>query len=305
MSGSSLDELERPPWRCWTSALSGLGECPIWDSRGQALFWIDVYGPTLHRVAGPDRSAETWALPDMPGSFALTSVPGRLLLALHSGLAVLELGNGAVAPFAGAPYDVAKFRFNDGRCDRRGRFWVGTNRQPQSGEPRGSAGYYRVDGADLQRALGGATIANGLAFSPDDRTMYVSDGVNHRLLAYDYDLATGHAGNERTFAQLDPRLVPDGAAVDTEGGYWSAMYGAGVIMRFAPDGRLDRVLAAPVMYPTMVAFGGPALSTMFVTTARRFAAPELLAQQPLSGAVFAADVDVIGFPEPRFAYPDR
>jgi sugar lactone lactonase YvrE len=295
------DGAEQIPWECWTPTLAGLGECPVWNSDDQSLYWIDVYGPALHRGADPVTPAQSWHLPAMPGSFALTSIPGRVLLALQSGVEVLDLTSGTCTPEVPAPYDQTRYRFNDGRCDRRGRFWVGTNRQPRSGEPRGSASYYRLDASGLARELGGATIANGLAFSPDDQTMYVADAINHRLLAYDYDIDAGKARNERVFATLDETLIPDGAAVDADGGYWSAMYDAGLIVRFAPTGQLDRVLAAPVRYPTMVAFGGADLGIMYITTARQFADADTLRDQPLSGSVFAAEVGVRGLPEPRYA----
>lgn len=300
MSGPQGWDAAPVSWECWTAAEAGVGETPIWSPGHQALYWGDILGPTLSCSAGPGLPVRTWKLPDMLGSYALTADERHAVVALSSGIHLLDLESDELVLLHHAPYDPSKFRFNDGRCDPAGRFWSGTSRQPGSGQPRGSASFYRLDDRGLSRQFDGITIANGLAFSPDGATMYVADSVNHRLLARNYDLAEGVAGPPRIFAELPDGTFPDGAVVDADGFYWIAMYGSGVIVRFAPDGREDRVLQAPVTHPTMVAFGGPGASVLFVTTARRFVEPALLETEPLAGAVFCADVGVTGALEPRF-----
>jgi L-arabinonolactonase len=289
-------------WEVWADVRTGVGECPMWEPALGAIFWVDLYGPTLSSSSGPGEAVRTWTLPSMPGAFAFPADGPGAIVALDASIAHLDLVGGGTTMLVAAPYDPLKFRFNDGRCDAAGRFWVGTNRQPGSGEPRGSAAFYRLDDRGLVRVVDGVTIANGLAFSPDGSTMYVADTIAHRLWAFDYDLASGTPSRRRVFADLEEGSLPDGAAVDEDGGYWVAMYGAGVVVRFTPDGRQDRVIEAPVSRPTMVAFGGPDMSTLFLTTAHRFADPESLTRQPSLGAVFHRDVGARGTAEPRFAH---
>lgn len=293
---------ESVPWQRWGEVSVEFGETPTWDARLGALYSIDVYGPAVVRDDGSGSPARVWVLPDMPGSIALTPDPETLLVALTSGIHLLDIGSGVVTTLHPAPYDTSLFRFNDGRCDRAGRFWVGTNRQPGSGQPRGSAGFYRLDDRGLHGCIGGVTIANGLAFSPDDRTLYQADVVTGRVLAYDYELGSGEVSNERTFVDLPEKSFPDGAAVDARGGYWIAMYGAGLIVRYTPSGELDRVVRAPTSYPTMMSFGGPGSGLAFVTTGRRFTPPDVLEREPLAGAVFCADLGAVGLAEPYFAF---
>jgi sugar lactone lactonase YvrE len=295
-SGTQTD-VESVEWRCWNDARAGVGEQPVWADG--VLFWSDLVGPSLS-CANVDGTLRTWTLPDMMGSYALLPDGRGAVVALGSGIHRLDLDTGSLELLHAAPYDPAGYRFNDGRCDPRGRFWVGTNRQPGSGRPRGSAAFYRLDETGLHQQFDGVSIANGIAFSPDGATMYLADTSGHRILACAYDLATGEAGERRVHVQLDESHAPDGASVDRDGGYWVALYGAGLIIRVTPDGEIGRVLRAPVTHPTMVSFGGEDLSTMFVTSGRAYADADVLAREPLAGGVFAAEVGARGLPEPRF-----
>src|SRR5690606_17019524 len=181
---------------------------------------------------------------------------------------------------------------NDGRCDRQGRFYVGT-----IFEPRGEAGgaFYRLDGRELirQEIVGPVTISNALAWSPDGTTMYHADTPTQQVYAYDYDIRDGRISNRRLFIDLrDAGEKPDGAAVDSAGNYWVALYGAGKVAQFSPEGRRLREIRLPVKAPTMPCFGGPDLKTLYITTARQKHTPEELQKMPLAGGIFSVRVDV-------------
>lgn len=293
-------------WSALTSPLTShaveLGEAPIYDNRTHTLHWIDVFGQAFHSTEWGSGDTRSWPLPSLVGSYALTEDPSVMLLGLHDGLSWLDLASGRLTPFVAAPYDQHNFRFNDGRCDRAGRFWIGTIRLPGSQLPNGSGHFYRLDSSTLVPAIGGVTVANGIAFAPDNRTMYLADRVNERLLAYDYDLGSGAAGSPRTFASLGPADVPDGAAIDTDGCYWVAMFGAGEVRRYGQDGALLDTIPLPVSRPTMCAFAGPELNDLVVTTARWGLDADTLAKEPLAGAILRVTTAASGLPEPRLAH---
>lgn len=194
-------------------------------------------------------------------------------------------------------------RFNDGRCDRQGRFWAGTMVMDMAAGISAGA-LYRQDGAastdTLTALLSDFIVPNGLGFSPDGRTMYLSDSHPsvQSIWAFDYDIDSGTPSNRRLFVDMHQHPGrPDGAAVDVDGCYWICGNDAGLIHRFTPDGRLDRSLEVPVKKPAMCAFGGPGLDTLFVTSIRPGGD---LSDQPLAGGVFALQAGVAGLEEPRF-----
>jgi sugar lactone lactonase YvrE len=232
------------------------------------------------------------------GSFALRE-QGGLVAALRSGFALIDLERGAVDRLVDPEADRPENRFNDGRCDRQGRFWAGTMNEPRTAR---SGALYRLD-ADhrCHRLADDVMVANGLAFSPDDQLMYWSDSRALTIWVFDFDATLGEVANRRVFARLEPHQGgPDGAAVDAEGGYWSACYRGARVMRFRPDGSIERKIRLPVSRVTMCAFGGPELRTLYITTARGGMSAEELRREPLAGGIFALDVDVQGLPEPRF-----
>ena len=190
--------------------------------------------------------------------------------------------------------------FNDGKCDRRGRFWTGTMDR-ETHRPLGAL--YRVDtDFSVHRMDGGVTLSNGMGWSPDDRTMYYCDSRPGVVHAYDYDIATGGIANKRLFIDFRERGGhPDGCTVDAEGGLWIAEIGAGRVVRFDPSGREVATVKLPVTRPTSVAFGGPGLRTLFVTSMRLGLTEAETAAQPDAGCIFAAEPGMAGLPEPRFA----
>jgi sugar lactone lactonase YvrE len=228
---------------------------------------------------------------------------GCWLVAFRDGLFRFDPATGKRERLAEPPYDVNQERFNDGKCDPQGRLWVGTIFEPRTGP---EAALYRFGGRKLDRMAGGATVANGLAFSPDARTLYWSDTTAHRIWAFDFDVVDGSLSSQRVFAQFELKNPgqdlndyggrPDGAAVDAEGAYWSALFEGQRLVRFAPDGRVLQDVPLPVRCPTMPCFGGPDLRTLFVTTSREKRPATELAAQPLAGCVLMARVDVPGLP---------
>ncbi len=284
---------------CVVDARNILGEGPVWCPIEQVLYWIDIARPTLNRVDPKTGEWATWDLPKPAGSFALRR-KGGLLVAFRAGMAWLELPSGRLEWVEVAGARLERGRFNDGKCDRKGRFWVGTMDRHLT-DPIGEL--YRIDPDLSCRTMDrGFILSNGIAWSPDDRTMYFTDSRARAIYAYDFDLESGGVANRRVFAAFgDGPGRPDGCTVDAGGYLWTALVNAWRILRFAPDGRLDRAIELPVQRPTSCIFGGPDLDALFVTSSTLSLAEEDLAKQPLAGGVFRIDVGVRGLPEPRFA----
>lgn len=277
-----------------------LGECPVWSVAEQALYFVDITGRRLHRHDPATGETAAFDLPEEIGCVALRR-GGGFIAGLRSGIWRLDARARPVERLAANPEDAATNRFNDGRADPAGRFLLGTMDEPKSS---GDARLYRYDRRGLVPLAGGLMTSNGLAFSPDGRVLYHSDTPRFTIFAHDYDPETGAATNRRVFARLDAtapdRGRPDGAAVDAEGCYWTALFEGGRVQRYAPDGRLLAEYPVPARCPTMLAFGGADLRTLYVTSARAGRPEAELAERPLSGAVFALRSDVPGRPEPLF-----
>ena len=282
---------------CVLRAEALLGEVPVWSSRDRLLYWVDIRAPALHALdigSGTDRS---WPMPEPIGAVAIHA-EGGLLLALASGLARFDPQTAALEMVQPIEADIQTSRLNDGRCDRRGRFWVGSmNRATPDG--RGSLYRYDPDGS-LHHLFGGIEVPNGLAFSPDGNTMYFWDTPTRRLQAFPLDPATGALGPARLFAESAGPGNPDGAVTDAEGCLWVAHFDGARLTRYRPDGGVDRVIELPVDRPTACCFGGDDLDTLFVTSARINMDPAALQRSPLSGSVFAIRPGVRGLPEPIF-----
>ena len=276
-----------------------LGECPLWHAQEAALYWIDIDGCAVHRFDPENGDHHAWAMPSEPGCIAINA-SGGLIVALRSGLALLDTDNGQLTPVADAPYDPATTRFNDGRCDAAGRLWVGSIYEPRD-HPH--AALYCIERGLIRDSGKRATVSNGVAFSPDNKTLYHADTTSHRISAYEYDVATGIISGTRLLKQFSTDKLhnyggrPDGATVDSEGAYWCAMYEGGKILRLSPDGEVLREILLPVRCPTMLAFGGNDLRTLYITTVSKNRPAVELEQYPLSGCVLSLRVDVAGLVE--------
>jgi len=275
-----------------------VGECPLWHAGEAALYWVDIDGRAVHRYHPESGARQQWSMPTEPSALAINA-GGGLIVALRSGFAHLDTNTGSLAEVAPAPFDMATTRFNDGKVDPAGRFWVGTIYEPRTTP---SAEMFVLEKGQVRKAWsGGMTVSNGLGFSPDGRSMYHSDTTSHRIDRFDFDAATGAISEPHAFQRFstDKKAAgyggrPDGAAVDSEGNYWSAMFEGGKILRFAPDGTLLGEIAVPARCPTMVTFGGADLRTLYITTASHNRSPEEIAAYPLTGHVLAVQVDVAG-----------
>jgi len=284
---------------CVLDARAELGECPVWSAEEQALYWVDVRAPALHRLDPATGGTRTWPLPRRVGSFGLRE-SGGAVVALVEGFHLLDLDTGALTFLAGPDAHVPGTRFNDGKVSPEGRFWAGTMDEESLSRP--IAALYRLDpDGGVHRVVDGLIVSNGLAWSADGRTMFHSDSKGMVIWAYDYDPEHGTVANRRVLARPSEEVGrPDGAATDVEGFYWSAGISAGVLNRWAPDGRLDRSIPLPCSNPTMPCFGGPDLRTIFITSLRHDLPADVLEAKPLSGGIFAVRVDAPGVPVGRF-----
>jgi sugar lactone lactonase YvrE len=238
-------------------------------------------------------------MPEMVGSLAIRS-RGGLLVALQSRLALFSLDTMEIVSVASPEGHLPHKRFNDGKCDRRGRFWVGTMNNLVRGEPSGAL--YRLSPEHhCDKVDEGFGIPNSIAWSPDDKTMYFADTFARMIFTYSFHIEDGAIGERRVFAHNEEGSgAPDGSTVDADGFLWNAVYGGWRLHRYAPDGRIDRAIELPVSQPTSCAFGGPNLDILYVTTATQRLSPEELSRQPLAGGLLAIDAGVKGLPEPYF-----
>jgi len=293
-------------WTPLPVAPNRLGESPLWHPVTQQLYWCDIPAGQLHRWDPRSQQHEQWPL-DSDAACCAPVSDGTLLLALRSGIVHLNPQTGAVRPLVAAPYDASVERFNDGKVDPWGRFWVGTMYEPR--QPA-LARVYRLDlrsvPARLLPVADGVTVSNGLAFSPDGRTVYRSDTTSHTIWTAELSAVHGEVGPWSLWASFDKRQPgqalsayggrPDGAAVDAEGCYWAAMYEGQSLVRLSPQGELLQRLELPVRCPTMPCFGGEDLRTLYVTSAREHRPQEELQAQPWAGCVLHTRVEVPGLP---------
>jgi sugar lactone lactonase YvrE len=278
-----------------------LGESPLWHPLEQCLYYVDIVERQVLCLREGEAQPRVWQLDSEPGCIAALA-GGGLLVAQRNGLWRLDTTSGAHECLMSPPFDPGKQRFNDGKPDAQGRFWVGTIDDAR----RPEAGLYRVAAGQCQRMVEGITTANGLAWSPDQRCMYGSDTKAHAIYAWDFDASSGAISRRRVFAQFEPRQAdqalndyagrPDGAAVDAEGCYWVAMFEGQRLLRLSPAGELLQTVHLPVRCPTMPAFGEADLRTLYITTAREKRPAEELAAQPWAGCVLKLRVEVPGLP---------
>jgi sugar lactone lactonase YvrE len=288
--------------RVAVAAAALLGESPVWHPREQALYYCDIPGHTLQRFDPRSGDLRHWKFDTDVASLA-PMLGGALLLAMRDGLWRFDPASGERTRLAEPPYDPSRERFNDGKCDPQGRFWVGTIYEPR--EPA-LASLNCFSHGKLLRKVDGLTVSNGLAWSPNGRTMHWSDTKAHTIFAADFDLASGEPTRKRVFASFPLKQVgqaldtyggrPDGAAMDIEGCYWVAMFEGQRLLRLSPTGEVVHELRLPVRCPTMPCFGGPDLRTLYITTSRENRPATELLEQPFAGCVLAIDVDVPGLP---------
>jgi sugar lactone lactonase YvrE len=277
------------------AARARLGECPLWDPRRRQLDWVDIYNHRVHQFdpeTGDDSYIET---PEVVGAIALTE-SDRLLVALSDQLAFLSPDTGEIESLRRVTFPHPDTRFNDGKCDARGRFWVGSiSQQP------GNAALYRFDpDGTLHVMETGLTISNGLGWSPDGATFYLTDSPQRKIYAYEFDVETGSISHRRVLVDLgDEQVEPDGLVIDERGNLWSALWNGWCIVCFDPTGREVERIQLPVQRPTSLAFGGDDLTDLYVTTASVGLSQAEIRQGFHAGDLFRIASAVRGMPAHR------
>lgn len=273
----------------------------MWSVSEQALYWTDNVGKRVHRFKPRSGHDDSFAVEHNVMDIGLRA-GGTLVVTLAKSFAFYDPLASGPQPFAEVERNLPHNRFNDGKVDRRGRYWAGSMNDTDWQQPSGAL--YRL-GADRQphRLLDNVVCANGLGWSPDDRTFYLGESFRYTIFAYDFDPDAATLRGRRVFAAVDRGSggFPDGLTVDAEGGVWSVHNGAGRVVRYAPGGEITHVVTLPVPQPTSCIFGGSDLNVLYVTTSRQNMDPDQLERFPLSGSVFAVHPGMTGLPEPLFA----
>ncbi len=313
-------------WQIVTPPTYALGESPFWHPHEQMLYWVDISGKQILRANIYMGTVQAWDMPSEPGCMA-PATGGGLVIALRHGVFLAPAWGAELQHLTTLDYDPAEMRANDGKCDAQGRFWVGTIDETRTLR---NAALFCVDArastnnsavrttcmvnpADLP-----VTTGNGLAWSPDNSTLYWSDTPAHTVWAWRHDQISNCLSDRREFATFKPKPTgwladatqtdngnyrgrPDGSAVDAQGNYWVAMFEGRRVCQFSPDGSLVGEYAVPLQCPTMVCFGGEDLKTLYLTSARHHRHANELVSYPLSGSVLSMRVDVPGLPVNFFA----
>jgi D-xylonolactonase len=283
---------------CIWNAHAQLGEGPLWSVREQALYWVDILNHRLHRHS-PSDGQRTWQLDQEITAVAERAETGELVITQRHGFAIFDPATERPAPLKQVETELPGNRFNDGKCDRRGRFWAGT--MDFDGVKK-TGSLYRLS-PDLQcvRIDSDYTVTNGPAWSADGRTLYHNDSAKGRVYAFDFDLESGAVSNKRIFLQFGAEDgSPDGMTTDAEGGLWIAHWGAGKLTRHDAEGGVTHTVELPCSQVTSCAFGGPGLTTLYVTSAAVGLSPQQREREPLAGGLFALELDIAGMPAHPF-----
>jgi sugar lactone lactonase YvrE len=294
--------------RCVLDCRDKIGEGCFWCPEEQAVYWLDVPMPSLlHRLVPASGRHDVWPMPEMITALA-KSGDGSLLIASQRGVSFFDTRTGLLDRRVSPEADQPMNRSNDGAPDALGRFWLGTmmNNLGPSGEElpitRASGALWCIEkDLSFRAVIHGITITNGVVWSPDSKTLYLADSALKVIHAYDFDLAAGAVANPRVFSAVTDLGFPDGAAVDRQGFLWSARWEGSSVVRFAPDGTVERVVPLPASRVTSCAFGGTDLRTLYVTTSRLGLSQASLREYPQQGGLFAFEAPVAGMPRPRFA----
>lgn len=265
-----------------------IGESPTWAPAEEALYWIDVKKPALYRYHPASGNQRAWPMPNDIGAFALVNGPPGAVVALRQGIFRLDFASGSLTLLAAPPFDPALFRFNEGACDSAGRFWIGVMFDPL--DPTASSQKSSLHSFTLAHGLRPepdvSELHNGMAWSPDGKLFYLAHSQTKEVLAFPFDPVHGRLGTRDLFVRIPPMLgLPDGAAVDSQGGYWCALHGGSRLRRYTATGAVDRDIALPVSQPTMCAFAGEALDVLYVTSSSDKLTSEQRQREPLAGAL--------------------
>ncbi len=275
-----------------------LGESPLWNAEEQMLYWVDIEKAFLHCLNPQTREHHAWPMPTEIGCIGFRKA-GGLIAAMRHGFATIMLPTGVVTMMDTVLTDADGVMFNDGKCDRAGRFWAGTKDLQEQSD---IGALYRLDiSRKATEITKGFAVSNGFAWSPDNSTFYVCNSPARIIYQYDFDMEKGTLSHQRIFAKLAEETgYPDGVTVDSEGGVWNAHWDGGCITRYLPNGVIDEVIKMPVRRPTSCCFGGENLTTLYVTSASTRLSQEELIKDPQAGCIFALNVGIKGLLEPKF-----
>ncbi|HJV82703.1 SMP-30/gluconolactonase/LRE family protein [Noviherbaspirillum sp.] len=283
---------------CVWNAHAELGEGPLWSVREQALYWVDILSHRLHRYSTKE-GQRTWQFDQEISAVAERTEQDGLIITQRHRFATFNPNTEALTPLLDIEAELPANRFNDGKCDRLGRFWAGTM-DFAARQPTGSL-YCLTPDLICVRMDSGYIVTNGPAWAADGRTLYHNDSVNGRVFAFDCDPESGGLSNKRLFLQFGREDgSPDGMTTDAEGGLWIAHWGAGKLTCHDPAGKVLRTIELPCSQVSSCAFGGPELKTLYITTAATGLSPQQREREPLAGGLFALDMDVTGVPANLF-----
>jgi L-arabinonolactonase len=277
-----------------------LGEGVLWDPLEERIWWTDIQERRLFRHDPLRRELHTFELPERLGSFGFVAGSNEIVAAFESGFAIYHPESRHLDWLSRPDHGAKNLRFNDGRVDRQGRFWSGSMVEGK-GDP--TARLYCLQGRRAEVRLTNIAISNSICFSPDGRHLYFADTPQRAILRYEIDPDTGSIGNQKIFARTPAGAFPDGSNVDAQGYLWNAHWGAGRVVRYAIDGSIDLEIPVPATQPTCIAFGGPNLDMLYVTSAREGLHADSLAAQPHAGDVFVYQLNIKGLADSRFADP--
>jgi sugar lactone lactonase YvrE len=295
-------------WTQLTHTPNTLGESPWWHPDEQMLYWADIAGFHLHRMNAFTGDVQSWRMPSEPGCFA-PAQSGGFIIALRDRLVRSHAWGAELQSLCNFDHDAATTRANDGKCDPSGRFWAGTMFEPRTANNAKLFSYAPSEGLQLKQ--GNAIVANCLAFSPNSKTVYWADTPKHKIWAWDFDVNSGAMSQQRVLIELPAKPQgwqsglpgnggylgrPDGAAMDSLGNLWVAMFEGKRVLQISPQGNILQNIEAPVTTCTMPAFGGDDLQTLYLTTARHNRSEAELAREPAMGCVFSLRVNVAGVP---------
>jgi len=282
-----------------------LGECVLWNPDTQMIWWVDIESKKLYSYAYSSQALETYNVPERLGSFAMIKGTTSFMAAFETGLAIYDPAAQSVDWLEKIYEKGCGTRLNDGRVDRKGRFWVGgmieAEKEKIAAAPPSNLFRFTGD-KTLTVQAENIQISNSLCWSPDGTVMYFADSPKNTILAYDVAPGTGDITNKRIFALTKPGVHPDGSCVDKDGYVWNAQWGAGQVVRYTPQGKIDAVLDVPSLQPTCVSFGGPEMNHLFVTSARLDMSEKDKAQYPSSGALFIYDTPYTGLEENQYQF---
>jgi sugar lactone lactonase YvrE len=287
-------------WQVLTNYLCVLGECPVWDAAKERVLWVDVALGEIHQYFPATRQHRVFKAGQVIGSFALCT-SGRLIASFQNGFAFVDLETEVIQWLTDPEANEPDNRFNDGKCDPRGRFWAGT--MSLTGKKSAGSLYALEAGGGAVLKIPGVSVSNGLAWSPDHTKFYFIDSPTNQITAYDYDIETGNLSNKTTAVTIPPEMgKPDGMTIDTEGMLWVALWNGWSVTQWNPhSGELMEQIKLPVAQVTSCTFGGKELGDLYITTAKLGLSDEELDKQPLAGSVFVIKIiGVKGLPAVSF-----